>query len=640
MALWLTVLTWGSPAFAQWMPAADFLRHQVDYAFEQYYVYTDTAMPENHFPVLVYMGPPGMEGAPPITVSTVCTTAPCAGSECIRSEVTHASAGACFQHGYMENGDTVPRPNLGDRPDAATDLTGARHLVFHARGERGGEEVEFFVGGIGRDLAGPQGDGPFPDVPKIAEPKTLTQIWQTFGMVLPDDTKLDHVINGFGWWQRARPNGPSVIYIDDIRYECPRAREPRFPVSFATEDRRDPFDTVQRSFAHTYDSALGLITFLALGDERRARLIGEAFCEAREHDPDGPRIEGALRNCYSAGDLFLPNGWVPTGIPGAVRLAGFWTRLAADGRAVFPSPEAMDDGEWRWFQDQYANAVYVGNIAWAGIALVHLCDRTHEPRYLAAAVALGEWIVKHALGQAGFSGGTKYWADQDGNSTEAHVKWVSTEHNLDCYVLFTLLETRDRDADRARKWSEAAAHARAFVESMWDDGAHHFWTGRKPNGDLNPDFIPVDCQAWAVLALRDPAYSPALDWTVGDCSVQLPEFGLRGFAFRDLSGLPPDHLSRGIWPEGTAQMVCAFRQTQRTADAARYLETLREIQRQLLPQQNGMVAAADEVLEAFPPDEDGKHEYYHRQHVGATCWFILAETGWNPYWLEPMDGGE
>jgi len=83
-------------------------------------------------------------------------------------------------------------------------LTGAGNLTFRARGESGGEKVEFTAGDVGAS----------------AGTVTLTNVWQRY--VIDDLTggDLSNVICGF-YWGASEANNPGgcTIYLDDIRYE-------------------------------------------------------------------------------------------------------------------------------------------------------------------------------------------------------------------------------------------------------------------------------------------------------------------------------------------------------------------------------------------------------------------------------------
>lgn len=108
-----------------------------------------------------------------------------------------------------------PENNYGDKPDGK-DLRNANKLTFYAKGEVGGEKVNFFVGGIGdkSDL-----------YPESLRPEvstgfiSLTESWQKYTIDLRGKN-LTHMIRGFGWVtnQCANPDG-IVFLLDDIRFE-------------------------------------------------------------------------------------------------------------------------------------------------------------------------------------------------------------------------------------------------------------------------------------------------------------------------------------------------------------------------------------------------------------------------------------
>jgi len=220
----------------------------------------------------------------------------------------------------------APGENWGAEPDAGVDLTGATSLSFWARGERGGEAVDFFALGVGRDELGirlpgaPGADSSPRTPPKERAVKKLARDWRQYTIDLKDltlpDQNLRQVLGGFGWVTAAKDNrrGDVVFYLDDISYDLPRKLEPRFPLSFETDAlkaAKEPFgfDSVTRNTAFTYDAAVALIAFVASGDLQNAKLIADALVYAQNHDRWYD--DGRLRNAYQAGDLFLPPGWLP-----------------------------------------------------------------------------------------------------------------------------------------------------------------------------------------------------------------------------------------------------------------------------------------------------------------------------------------
>jgi hypothetical protein len=97
----------------------------------------------------------------------------------------------------------------------------------------------------------------------------------------------------------------------------------------------------------------------------------------------------------------------------------------------------------------------------------------------------------------------------------------------------------------------------------------------------------------------------------------------------------------GIWWEGTAEMQLAFRMLGKKSQAEKTLEWLRRHANE--SQEKGAVLATttvgDGLITGFRRQDANKTlwVYWNRPHVGgATCWYIFAELGWNPYWGGPV----
>jgi hypothetical protein len=116
-----------------------------------------------------------------------------------------------------------PGNNWGEQPGLIVEA-GATKIRFKARGEKGGEKVGFFAGGLGLDGQSHMpkaasydgfwisGDGP--------NTKTLTTEWTEYEVDLTGKTYDKGVIGGFGWGVGQDGNTlPITFYVDDIAWE-------------------------------------------------------------------------------------------------------------------------------------------------------------------------------------------------------------------------------------------------------------------------------------------------------------------------------------------------------------------------------------------------------------------------------------
>jgi len=104
-----------------------------------------------------------------------------------------------------------PANNWGD-VKGGFNLTGATKLVFWARGEKGGEVVNFKMGGVGMGHTYPDSDS------ATSDPITLTKDWKEYSIDLTGKD-LSHIIGGFGWVGTAKENQSNItFYIREIYY--------------------------------------------------------------------------------------------------------------------------------------------------------------------------------------------------------------------------------------------------------------------------------------------------------------------------------------------------------------------------------------------------------------------------------------
>ncbi len=103
-----------------------------------------------------------------------------------------------------------PANDWGDAP-GGFDLTGARKLSFWARGAKGGEEVTFLFGLIGKDK--PYSDSATGKLEKVK----LTTAWKQYSIDVAG-FDLARIKTGFAWTLGATGQ-PVTFYLDDIKYE-------------------------------------------------------------------------------------------------------------------------------------------------------------------------------------------------------------------------------------------------------------------------------------------------------------------------------------------------------------------------------------------------------------------------------------
>jgi hypothetical protein len=589
-----------------------YLARVMDQFHNRFPVYDDLGSPGNHFHAFAAIP----DETALVRISGGSTDKPHSGATAIRAELDPATPGGFggfyFLNGVLPAGEGVPQLNFGDVPNAGVDLRGATALTFWARGQRGGEVVDFFLAGVGYEQGTGVQTAPYPDSNRAIKLRAvLKKQWTQYRIDLKNKN-LRYVLGGFGWAASVASNPAGVVFfLDDIQYElspsrlASRLNEPRLLRSYSTlpfQSRPAPvgdFDFILRNSAHTYDNALALLAFLAEGSPdslRRARLVGDALVYATRHDRT--YTDGRLRDVYAAGDISLPPGWMPNGKTGTVPIPGFY------------------DEEQQEFFEIEQGGVSTGNNAWGMIALLALYRKTGAPVYRDAALRIGQFIrtfEAHDGTYQGFRGGL-----DNPETTPSPRTWASTEHNIDVYAAFLTLSTLVNDP----VWTTAAFHAQGFLKAMWDNDRHCVLAGTLDPDHRNekPGQLPVDTQAWSSLAF--PGFlllHPDL-LTCAERNHRAVDQGFSGFDFNDDRD--------GVWFEGTAHMAVAYAHAGRESDAEGLRATLRRAQ-------------------AKPPFGDGKgiaaasHDglssgfgffFFRRLHVGATAWNVFAQLRFNPFY--------
>ena len=160
------------------------------------------------------------------------------------------------------------------------------------------------------------------------------------------------------------------------------------------------------STAFTYDNAASIHTYLLHGTSAslaRAEVLGQGLIYAQGNN--FPISDGRFAQVYFVNQASSAGAYItPAGFP-------FYFYTSA-----------------------------VGDQAWAGMAFAQLYRRTHSPAHLTAALNVASWIVTNTyntVGPGGCSFGTNI---NQFNQSVPSPNGKSTEHNIDTYAFFTMLD--------------------------------------------------------------------------------------------------------------------------------------------------------------------------------------------------------
>ncbi|MDR3053769.1 MAG: hypothetical protein LBU48_07910 [Coriobacteriales bacterium] len=572
--------------------AADYLANRVAEFDRTLYVYKDFSDGANNFTQRAWMGSsteniPQMDEAAPGYSGVSGISAELDFSE-------HSWGGFLLTNGVLKTGSTDPQVDFGT-VDAGLDLTGAQSLSFYAKGETGGERVEFFMGALGWENMVPL--APYPDsCGKVSLGIVeLSAQWQRYTIDLAGKD-LTRANSGFCWVASHEYNlgrGAIRFALDDIRYEFAEDRLGSVFLQSYASAAPGSEQAIINGFAYLYDNAAAAIALSRAGYHERAQQIADAIVYAVDHDRS--YTDGRLRNAYACGDPRSFSGW-----------------LSARGEEFARLPGFYDRDQQAWYEDYYAVSTSTGNLAWALLALCEVYEQAPQrSEYLQSAQRIADCVLTLRDQKGGFVGGYEGW-----EGSEIRLTYKSTEHNIDLIAAFSKLAVLSGES--FAQYAEASAWAREFVLSMYDASKACFYTGTGDDGvTINKEVLPLDSNTWAILALGD-------SFSDGQAVLSFIEQNMRtegGYDFntdRD-----------GAWMEGTAQVALAYRQI---GDEQNYASVLQRLESYALPDGSITAANHDGLTTGFMVSgTDIPWVYDRRIHVGATAWFALAQLGENPF---------
>jgi exo-beta-1,3-glucanase (GH17 family) len=178
--------------------------------YSPFYVYADAGLPDNHFAPEGWMG--CWQG---IEIDENDQSGPYEGMSAI--SIAYRPQAGCDQKWAGVYWWDPPGSEWCDDP-GGFDLTGWTKLTFWAKGAKGGESVEFKVGGL-TNTDGDDCDSLQPS--RTTYPLILTNEWQQYSISLYEQD-LSQITGGFVWVTDSQE--AITFYLDEIRFEWGEGR--------------------------------------------------------------------------------------------------------------------------------------------------------------------------------------------------------------------------------------------------------------------------------------------------------------------------------------------------------------------------------------------------------------------------------
>ena len=563
------------------------------------YVYHDFGVTENHFTQRAKMY--GIDGDLVVEMNEDWQENPYSGSSCIRCEQLiklQDWGGWLMLNGYLPAGATTPQLNKGDQPGQGLDLTGANEFHFFARGENGGEVVEFFVAGFGYNGTTDAQTVIYPDstTKKSAGWVKLTKEWKEYVIPL-DGFDMSYIVCGFGYVLNDAKSGVgnTVFYLDEMYYSGKIRSALNAPVMLRSYDTDNKYIS---NAAFSYDNALVAMAFISEGKKEEAKVIVDAFRYAINNDrvllQNGSSGQAKrVRNAYAAGDISAFPGWEV-----GARLPGWYER-----------------DTYSWFEDSYQCGSNVGNTSYVAMALLQYYRAYGGKEYLQTACELMDWVLANCQKSGdGFTAGFDGWEESDPQVLTTYT-YKSIEHNIDAYAVFAALA----ELTGKSEYAKAAESSLKLIRSLYNENDRLFYTGTGNDGKTpNKDVIVLDAQVWCALSLGE-LFKPYEDALKLVDSMKTKE-GAYPFCRSNKNG--------GWWAEGTAFTALLFRERGEWDKYEQAMDALVSLQ-----SKGGLFPAASvkHLSTGIYLADGSPWEYSDDRHIAPTAWFIMAVNDFNPY---------
>lgn len=167
-----------------------------------FYVYRDFTSRINNY---IFSGWTG--DFPHLKIDTRCEEQPVSGTSCLKITYTPAQSGAAYGTGLCLQQNPE---NYWGSLRGGYDLTRAKRIFFYARGEKGGEMIEFKIGRPKKQFE--------MNIKGTTGVITLTREWTLHDLDI-SGMKLDEIAGGFCFFISRENRGASVVfYLDEIYY--------------------------------------------------------------------------------------------------------------------------------------------------------------------------------------------------------------------------------------------------------------------------------------------------------------------------------------------------------------------------------------------------------------------------------------
>ena len=203
--------------------------------------------------------------------------------------------------------------------------------------------------------------------------------------------------------------------------------------------------------------------------------------------------------------------------------------------------------------------------------------------------------------------------------SDERLNWVSAEHNIDAYFLFSGLWELTGDP----KWKTSAEMTTRGLLSMWDSGKNQIIQGIKQDGRRDT-VLPLDTSSWGSMFLRAAGELEKAEQTLTEGTIRFangPDGEYRPYAGDPLyldSTVTVDYFGRPditwneldiTWPEGALGMAVAHIKAGNNEEAVKIIRTAAA-----LSENGGIRYASLEV----------PHQFSTYTSVASSAWMVIA----------------